>query len=93
MTLDDAIELAHVNKGHIYTTDSLWENNENCILVDNLGNLIYGDGEPISDIDELEQDGWYDITDEEPQLVDDIECNVYKNKYIVGGVLWDDEDF
>lgn len=93
MTLDEAIELAHVNKGHIYTTDSLWEDNEKCILVDNLGNLIYGDGEPISDVDALEQDGWYDITDEEPQLVEGDYYDEYKNRYVVGGVLWDDEDF
>ena len=30
MTLEDAIRYAHNNKGHIYTTDELGEDNENC---------------------------------------------------------------
>lgn len=90
MTLQDAIELAHINKGHIYTTEELWAEDENCILVDNLGNLIYGDGEPVTNIDELEPDGWYDVTDEEPVQNEEYE---YRTNYVASDVLWDDEDF
>lgn len=63
MTLKDAIRCARINLGHIYTTDELWEDDENCILVDSLGNLIFGDGEAVIDIELLPADGWWDATD------------------------------
>ena len=91
MTLKDAIRSARTNKGHIYTTDELWADDENCILIDNLGNLIFGDGEPVTNEGELPQDGWYDATDIEEQD----ECSNWDNyraNTVVDSVLWDEED-
>ena len=92
MTLKDAIRSAHVNKGHIYTTDELWEDDENCILVDNLGNLVFGNGEPVTDDSTLPSEGWYDATDiEEQSDKDDWSFNTSRNHH--EDVLWDEEDY
>ena len=91
MTLKDAIRCAHVNKGHIYTTDELWEDDENCILVDSLGNLVFGYGEMVINTDELPQEGWYDATDMDSTNEDDfvmerpsVSCHT--------DVLWDENE-
>ena len=92
MTLKDAIRSAKINKGHIYTTDELWEDDENCILIDNLGNLIFGDGAPVINETELPQYGWYDATDIDEQEPEE-EWN-YQSQHgrNVDSVLWDEED-
>lgn len=92
MTLKDAIRSARINKGHIYTTDELWEDDENCILIDNLGNLVFGDGEPVTNEAELPQDGWYDATDIEEQVNDEEDWNFNIKRGRVDDVLWDEED-
>ena len=92
MTLEDAIRYAHNNKGHIYTTDELWEDNENCIIEDSLGNLVWGStGESITDFSELPEDGWYDATDIDEYTEDDIiPEGIRKDVYC--DVLWDEND-
>ncbi len=92
MTLKDAIRSARINKGHIYTTDELWEDDENCILIDNLGNLVFGDGEPVTNEAELPQDGWYDATDIEERVNDEEDWNFNNKRDRVDDVLWDEED-
>ena len=92
MTLNDAIRSARVNKGHIYTTDELWEDDENCILVDALGNLVYGNsGEIIIDYDTLPLIGWYEATD-----IDDSEDDIFGPEHYTNNihtsVLWDEND-
>lgn len=92
MTLKDAIRYAHLNRGHIYTTDDLWEDDENCILEDSLGNIVWGNsGEVIIDMSELPIDGWYDATDVEENEDSDISperprANLHQD------VLWDEND-
>lgn len=91
MTLKDAIRCAHTNLGHIYTTDELWEDDENCILVDSLGNLVFGDGEAVIDTDALPSDGWWDATDiestdEEGIMPDRPVLNCHTD------VLWDENE-
>ena len=91
MTLNDAIKCAHTNKGHIYTTDELWEDDENCILEDSLGNLVYGNsGEIVIDMDMLPNDGWYDATDMDVQQEDDILPE--RPKAFHTDVLWDENE-
>ena len=92
MTLKDAIRSAKINKGHIYTTDELWEDDENCILIDNLGNLIFGNGEPVTNEDELPQDGWYDATDIDEQEPEEAWNYTSQHNRNVDSVLWDEED-
>ena len=92
MTLKDAIRSAYSNKGHIYTTDELWEDDENCILVDNLGNLVFGDGEPVTNEDILPCNGWYDATDIEEQDNDEWSFN-HSSRAGHESVLWDEEDY
>lgn len=95
MTLNDAIRFARANKGHIYTTDELWMDDENCILINHLGTLIFSDGEPVTDESALPADGWYDITDVEEQYHDDVSSTTYDrvtNDMFIDSVLWDAED-
>lgn len=92
MTLNDAIRFAHANKGHIYTTDELWEDNENCILINHLGTLIFGDGEPVTDESMLPTDGWYDVTGAEEQYNDVSHDTYVTNDMFIDSVLWDSED-
>lgn len=92
MTLNDAIRCAHVNKGHIYTTDELWEDDENCILEDSLGNIVYGNsGEIVTDTSELPVDGWYDATDINEESYEDFRPESSKIDMHTG-VLWDEND-
>ena len=92
MTLNDAIRYAHMNRGHIYTTDELWEDDENCILEDSLGNLVYGNsGEIIIDISALPVDGWWDATDIDVE--EDIEILPERKRINYHtDVLWDEND-
>lgn len=92
MILKDAIRSAKINKGRIYTTDELWEDDENCILIDNLGNLIFGNGEPVTNEDELPQDGWYDATDIDEQEPEEGWNYASQHNRNVDSVLWDEED-
>jgi hypothetical protein len=91
MTLYDTIKCCHTNKGHIYTTDELWEDDENCILEDSLGNLVYGNsGEIVIDIEALPKDGWYDATDMNEQQEEDILPERPKSFHT--DVLWDENE-
>ena len=90
MTLKDAIRCAHTNLGHIYTTDELWADDENCILVDSLGNLIFGDGETVIDIELLPTEGWWDATDMNEQQEEDILPERPKSFHT--DVLWDENE-
>lgn len=92
MTLKDAIKCAHTNRGHIYTTDELWADDENCILEDSLGNLVSGNsGEIIVDLSELPADGWYDATDMTEEEGEEILPERLKNNFHTD-VLWDENE-
>ena len=92
MTLKDAIRSAKINKGHIYTTDKLWEDDENCILEDSLGNLVYGNsGEIIIDISVLPLNGWWDATDISEEEDTEILPERKRTNYHTD-VLWDEND-
>ena len=58
----------------------------------NLGNLIFGDGEPVTNEDELPQDGWYDATDIDEQEPEEEWNYTSQHNRNVDSVLWDEED-
>lgn len=92
----EALNMAHLNKGHIFTTDELWADDENCILVDSLGNLVFGDGEPVTCEETLPLDGWYDATDiDDSESVENISWMHTTHPRIgsyYDSVLYDEED-
>ena len=91
MNRKEAIRSAQQLRGHIFTTDELWEDDENCILTDSLGVLIWGNGEIIDNIEELPLDGWYDATDIEESIEPD-DWLSHTGSYRQEDVLWDEND-
>lgn len=62
MTRDEVISFLKNNNRFCYTTDELWNNNE-YIYIDHNGYIFYSSGDEIYDIEDLEEDGWYECTD------------------------------
>jgi len=92
MTRKEAIRSAQSCRGHIFTTDELWADDENCILTDALGNLIYGNGELIENENDLPLDGWWDATDDASDYQDDINEDYHTKDNVHESVLWDPDD-
>ena len=92
MTRKEAINNALSCKGRIYTTDELWEDDENCVLSDSLGNLIYGNGELVENVDDLPLDGWWDATDNPDNDVNEDNYTIHHDRIVHEDVLYDPDD-
>lgn len=65
MTRDEMISLANQNKGTQYSTEDLWEDDQQYVMVDRNGYLVWDNGEEVLNEDEeLPEDGWFETSDD-----------------------------
>ena len=61
MTRNEMLEDVFANRGNVYATEEMHAEG-NCVLVGYDGYLMYGDGEEITNENELPENGWIDFT-------------------------------
>lgn len=91
MTREEMLQEADLNRGNLYTTDELFEDELNYVYIARSGYVFWANGEEVMDEDEeLPKDGWYECTGFDEEMMDDSN-NGYNPNY--DSSLYDEEDW
>lgn len=97
LSRQDMLALADKNRGTQYTTEELWEDDHQYVVVNRNGYLVWDNGEEIIDEnEELPEDDWFEVTgyEEDPFLEDVSEDEINGGYYSdYDSPLYDENDY
>lgn len=98
MSKDEMLNIANRNRGTQYTTEELWEDDQQYVKVDRNGYLVWDNGEEvINEDEELPEDGWFEVTDydEGDPFLENVSEGEVGNDYYSGydNPLYDENDY
>lgn len=98
MSRDEMLDMANKNRGTQYTTEELWDDGKQYVMVDRHGYLVWDNGEEvINEEEELPEDDWFEVTgyDEGDPFLENVSDDEVGNSYYdeYDNPLYDEDDY